>query len=138
MKINHYRPFFSGLLCLTLALGCALLGLHHGFQLRHGMGMLLLLALGGVNLWFALSKNSMEEELRGAADERDLFIAAKSGQLTAKIMNWLLFSAALLAFLCYGVTRQVLWMAVGIALCAAVVVLFAVLLCANAYYEKKF
>ena len=71
-------------------------------------------------------------------DERALFIATRSGHLTLKIMNGLLFAGAMLALLGYGFTEDGRWMAVSLALCGVIVVMFLVLLAANCYYEKKY
>lgn len=138
MKIKHYRPFFTGLLCLVLALGCALSSVLHGPQPKQVVGLLLLVALGGVNFFFSVSKDSIQEELQGATDERARFIATQSGHKAVQIMNSILFAGSVLAFLAYGLTRQVCWMTVGTTLCAVVVVMFIVFLAANCYYEKKY
>ena len=138
MKIMHYRPFFTGLLCLVFAIACALYGALNGFQVRHGVGLLLLLAMGGVNFWYSGSKDSLETEIRGAVDERTLFIATQSGHRAVQIMNGLIFSAAILAFLAYGFTRRDLWLAAGLTLCGVELAMFLVLLAVNCYYEKKY
>ena len=138
MKIRHYRPFFTGLLCWLLASGVVLLSLVQGVSLRHLIGAAILAALGALEFWFAFSKNSLEEEIQGKADERALFIATKSGHMTLRILNGLLFAGAMLALLGYGFTKDALLMAVALTLCTVVVVMFAVLLAVNCYYEKKF
>ena len=138
MKIQHVRPFFTGLLCWVLAAGVVLLSLVQGASLRHLIGAAILAALGAVELWFAFSHKSIEEEMGVKADERTLFIATKSGHMALRILNGLLFAGAMLALLGYGFTKDALWMAVALTLCTVVVVMFAVLLAVNCYYEKKF
>lgn len=138
MKIQHYRPFFTGLLSLALAVGCAGLGSVYGFEARHIVGQLILLALAGISFRFAFAPKGLVEEVQGEVDERALFIATKSGHRTIQIMNVLSFSAAILALLAYTFTRQAVWMAVGVTLCGVLVVMFVVLLGANCYYEKKY
>ena len=138
MKIRHYRPFFTGLLCWVLAAGVVLLSLVQGVSVRHLIGAVILAALGAAELWFAFSQKSLEEELGAKVDERALFIATRSGHLTVRILNGLLVAGAMLALLGYGVTRDALWMAVALTLCAVVVALFLILLVANCYYEKKY
>lgn len=138
MKIRHYRPFFTGLLCWVLAAGVVLLSLVQGVSVRHLIGAVILAALGAAELWFAFSQKSLEEELGAKVDERALFIATRSGYLTVRILNGLLVADAMLALLGYGVTRDALWMAVALTLCAVVVALFLILLAANCYYEKKY
>ena len=138
MKIRHYRPFFTGLLCWLLAAGVILLSLVQGVSLRHLIDSVILSALGALEFWFAFSKNSLEEEIQGKADERTLFIATKSGHMTLRILNGMLFAGAMLALLGYGFTKDALWMAVALTLCGVVVAMFLVLLAVNCWYEKKY
>ena len=138
MKIRHYRPFVTGLFCWALAAGVVLLSLVQGVSLRHLIGAAILAALGAVEFWFAFSRKSIEEEMGVKTDERALFIATKSGHMALRILNGLLFAGAMLALLGYGFTKDALWMAVALTLCTVVVVMFAVLLAVNCYYEKKF
>lgn len=138
MKIRHARHFFTGLLCAVLATGVLLLSLVQTPSPRHLVGAALLAAMGALEFWFAFSPNSLEEEIRGAVDERALFIAAQSGHAAARILNGLLFAGAMLSLLGYGFTKAAVWMAVALTLVAVLVVLFVVLLAANLYYEKKY
>ena len=138
MKIQHYRPFFTGLFCWALAVGVVLLTLLQGPSPRHLTGAAILAALGAVEFWFAFSRKSIEEEMGVKTDERALFIATKSGHMALRILNGLLFAGVMLALLGYGFTKDALWMAVALTLCTVVVVMFAVLLAVNCYYEKKF
>lgn len=138
MKIQHYRPFFTGLFCWALAVGVVLLTLLQGPSPRHLTGTVILAALGAVEFWFAFSRKSIEEEIGGKVDERALFIATQSGHTTLRVLNGLLFAGAMLALLGYGFTKDALWMAVALTLCGVVVAMFLVLLAANCYYEKKY
>ena len=138
MKIQHYRPFFTGLFCWALAVGAVLLTLLQGPSLRHLIGAAILAALGAVEFWFAFSRKSIEEEIGVKVDERALFIAVKSGHLTLRIVNGLLFAGAVLALAGYGFTRDEVWMAAALTLCAVVVVMFLVLLAVSRYYERKY
>ena len=138
MKIQHYRPFFTGLFCWALAVGVVLLTLLQGPSPRHLTGTVILAALGAVEFWFAFSRKSIEEEIGGKVDERALFIATQSGHTTLRVLNGLLFAGAMLALLGYGFTKDALWMAVALTLCGVVVAMFLVLLVANCYYEKKY
>lgn len=138
MKIRHYRPFFTGLLCLLLCGGMLLLTLTQGPSLRYLIGALLLAAMAGGNLWFACSEKDLETEIAGKADERALFIAVQSGYMTLRILNSLLLAGALLALLVYGFTKSFSWLVVALTLFSVVPVLFVVLLCANCYCEKKY
>ena len=138
MKIRHYRAFFTGLFCWALAVGVVLLILLQGPSPRHLTGTVILAALGAVEFWFAFSKNSMDAEMGVKVDERALFIATQSGHATLRVLSGLLFAGAVLALVGYGFTRDALWMAVALTLCAVIIVTFLVLLAVNCYYEKKY
>ena len=138
MKIQHYRPFFVGLLCWALAAGVVLLTLLQGPSPRHLTGTVILAALGAVEFWFACSRKSIEEEMGAKVDERALFIATQSGHATLRVLSGLLFAGAMLALLGYGFTKDALWMAVALTLCGVVIAMFLVLLAVNCYYEKKY
>ena len=138
MKIQHYRPFFTGLFCWALVAVVIAAALLQGPSPRHLIGAAILAALGAVEFWFAFSQKSVEEEIQGAADERALFIATQSGHTTLRILSGLLFAGAMLALVGYGFTKDALWMAVALTLCAVIIVTFLVLLAVNCYYEKKY
>ena len=138
MKIRHYRPFFTGLFCWALAAGVVLLALIQGPSLRHAVGAVVVAALGALEFRFAFSRKSVEEEIGVKVDERALFIATQSGHTTLRIVNGLLFAGAMLALLGYGFTKDALWMAAALTLCAVVLLMFVILLAANRHYEKKY
>ena len=138
MKIRHYRPFFTGLFCWALVAVVIAAALLRGPSLRHLIGAVILAALGAVEFWFAFSRKSIEEEIGGKVDERALFIATKSGHATLRVLSGLLFAGAVLALVGYGFTKDALWMAVALTLCAVIIVTFLVLLAVNCYYEKKY
>ena len=138
MKIRHYRPFFTGLFCWALAVGVVLLTLLQGPSLRHAVGAVVVAALGAVEFWFAFSRKSVEEEIGVKVDERALFIATQSGHATLRVLSGLLFAGVMLALVGYGFTKDALWMAVALTLCAVIIVTFLVLLAVNCYYEKKY
>ena len=108
MKIQHYRPFFTGLFCWALAVGVVLLTLLQGPSPRHLTGAAILAALGAVEFWFAFSKNSMDAEMGVKVDERALFIATQSGHATLRVLSGLLFAGAMLALVGYGFTKDAL------------------------------
>ena len=138
MKIQHYRPFFTGLFCWALVAVVVAAALLQGPSLRHAVGAVVVAALGAVEFWFACSRKSIEEELGAKVDERALFIATQSGHATLRVLSGLLFAGAVLALVGYGFTKDALWMAVALTLCGVVVAMFLVLLVANCYYEKKY
>ena len=138
MKIQHYRPFFTGLFCLALVAVVVAAALLQGPSLRHAVGAVVVAALGAVEFWFACSRKSIEEEMGAKVDERALFIATQSGHATLRVLSGLLFAGAVLALVGYGFTKDALWMAVALTLCAVIIVTFLVLLAVNCYYEKKY
>ena len=138
MKIQHYRPFFTGLFCWALVAVVIAAALLQGPSLRHLTGAVILAALGAVEFWFACSRKSIEEELGAKVDERALFIATQSGHATLRVLSGLLFAGAMLALLGYGFTKDALWMAAALTLCAVVLLMFVILLAANRHYEKKY
>ena len=138
MKIQHYRPFFTGLFCWALVAVVVAAALLQGPSLRHAVGAVVVAALGAVEFWFACSRKSVEEEMGAKVDERALFIATQSGHATLRVLSGLLFAGAVLALVGYGFTKDALWMAVALTLCGVVVAMFLVLLVANCYYEKKY
>ena len=138
MKIQHYRPFFTGLFCWALVAVVVAAALLQGPSLRHAVGAVVVAALGAVEFWFACSRKSIEEEMGAKVDERALFIATQSGHATLRVLSGLLFAGAMLALVGYGFTKDALWMAVALTLCGVVVAMFLVLLVANCYYEKKY
>ena len=138
MKIQHYRPFFTGFFCWALVAVVVAAALLQGPSLRHAVGAVVVAALGAVEFWFACSRKSIEEEMGAKVDERALFIATQSGHATLRVLSGLLFAGAVLALVGYGFTKDALWMAVALTLCGVVVAMFLVLLVANCYYEKKY
>ena len=138
MKIRHYRPFFTGLFCWALAAAVIAAALFQGPSHRHPVGAVAVAALGAVEFRFAFSPKGLEAELGAKVDERALFIAAQSGHLTLRILNGLLFAGAVLALVGYGFTKDALWMAAALTLCAVVLLMFVILLAANRHYEKKY
>ena len=137
MRIYHIRPLIGGVLCLALAVVCLTLALGEG-GVRYWIGLGLLCALGGVNFWFALSPKGLEEEMGIRVDERAAFIAAKSAHRAIQVVNSLILLSAVAAFAVYGLTRDGVWLAAGVTLCAVVTVLFFTLLACNFYYERKY
>ena len=139
MKIKHYRPFFTGLLCWVLAAAVAVFSLVQQIvSPRHLAGAAILVSLGAVEMWFAFSRKSLEEEVQGKVDERQLLIATQSGHLTLRAMNVLTFLGMIASLLGYAFTRDERWITVTITLCCVIIVMFLVLLAANRHYERKY
>jgi cytosine/uracil/thiamine/allantoin permease len=70
------------------------------------------------------------------ADERDIFIAMKSGHTTLRIINYLLLIVEILSLVLYGMTKIQTLMIVGATLCSVTVAILLVIILVNIYYEK--
>ena len=90
MKIKSVRNLASGILLMFLAAACACKLLLDGFQLRFLLSALLAVSISLVSFYFAFTHRGIEEELSRYADERDRYLAIKSGHATVRIMNYLL------------------------------------------------
>lgn len=81
MKIYHKRSFAGGILCLLLAVGCGALLAAEGFQVKLLVSLALLLFLGGVDLVWAMSRESRmpRGDERDPADQREKRLVRLSG-----------------------------------------------------------
>lgn len=95
MKIKSVRNLASGILLMFLAAACACKLLLDGFQLRFLLSALLAVSISLVSFYFAFTHRGIEEELSRYADERDRYLAIKSGHATVRIMNYLLLGRLL-------------------------------------------
>ena len=133
MKIYNKRSFAAGLLSLLLALACGVVLLVTGFSAKWLIALVLLLAAGGFDLWWSLSRESRLPRV----DERDEAVSRKSAWLAYRIVAngcWVLSLAALGV---YAVTRAPEALAVTVTLDAVAIGAFAALLGAEVYYEKR-
>ena len=133
MRIYNKRSFAAGVISLTLALACGAVLLATGFAVKWLIALVILLAAGGFDLWWSLSRESRLP--RG--DERDEAVSRKSAWLAYRIVAngcWVLSLAALGV---YAVTRAPEALAVTVTLDAVAIGAFAALLGAEVYYEKR-
>ena len=133
MKIYNKRSFAAGLLSLLLALACGVVLLVTGFSAKWLIALVLLLAAGGFDLWWSLSRESRLPRV----DERDEAVSRKSAWLAYRIVAngcWVLSLAALGV---YAVTRAPEALAVTVNLDVVAIGAFAALLGAEVYYEKR-
>ena len=133
MKIYNKRSFAAGLLSLLLALACGVVLLVTGFSAKWLIALVLLLAAGGFDLWWSLSRESRLPRV----DERDEAVSRKSAWLAYRIVAngcWVLSLAALGV---YAVTRAPEALAVTVTLDVVAIGAFAALLGAEVYYEKR-
>ena len=103
MKIYHKRSFAGGILCLLLAVGCGALLAAEGFQVKLLVSLALLLFLGGVDLVWAMSRESRMP--RG--DERDRQISEKSAWSAYLVLTNGCWMVSVVVLLLYAVFRSV-------------------------------
>ena len=133
MKIYNKRSFAAGVISLTLALACGAVLLATGFAVKWQMALVILLAAGGFDLWWSLSRDSRLP--RG--DERDEAVSRKSAWLAYRIVANGCWVAGIAALVIYGISRMPAALAVTVTLDAVAIAAFAALLGAEIYYEKR-
>ena len=79
MRIYNKRNFAAGILSLALAVACGVVLAVTGFQTKWLIALVLLLAAGGFDLWWSLSRESRLPRV----DERDQAVSRKSAWLAA-------------------------------------------------------
>ena len=133
MRIYNRRSFAAGILSLLLAAACGVVLAATGFQAKWLVSLVILLAAGGFDLWWSLSRESRLPRV----DERDEAVSRKSAWLAYRIVAngcWMLSLAALGV---YAVTRAPEALAVTVTLDVVAIGAFAALLGAEVYYEKR-
>ncbi len=133
MRIYNKRSFAAGVISLTLALACGAVLLATGFAVKWLMALVILLAAGGFDLWWSLSRESRLP--RG--DERDEAVSRKSAWLAYRIVANGCWVVSLGALMVYGLSRAPEALAVTITLDGVAIAAFAALLGAEVYYEKR-
>ena len=133
MKIYNRRNFAAGILSLLLAAACGIVLLATGFAAKWLIALVLLLAMGGADIWWSLSKDSRLP--RG--DERDEAVSRRSAWLAYRIVANGCWVLSLVALGVYAVTRAPEALAVTVTLDVVAIGAFAALLGAEVYYEKR-
>ena len=133
VKIYNRRSFAAGILSLALALACGGVLLATGFAAKWLIALVLLLAAGGFDLWWALSRESRPPK----GDERDEAVSRTSAWLAYRLVANGCWAVSLVSLLLYAVTRAPAALAVTVTLDAVAVAAFLALLGANLYYEKR-
>lgn len=133
MRIYNRRSFAAGILSLLLAAGCGIVLLVTGFAAKWLIALVLLLAAGGFDLWWSLSRESRLP--RG--DERDEAVSRRSTWLAYRIVANGCWLAGIVALVVYSVGRWPAALAVTITLDTVAIGAFAALLGAEVYYEKR-
>lgn len=135
-KIKNTRSFITGIITTILATVCFIATLLNNGEIRFLVAGIFLLAWSVVSYSFAFSKKGLPESILGCVDERDLYIAMKSGKVTLQIINYLLCGACLISTVLYGISRLPVFIIVAITLCAVLIMLFIIMMGVNIHYEK--
>ena len=133
MKIYNRRNFAAGILSLLLAAACGIVLLATGFAAKWLIALVILLAAGGFDLWWSLSRESRLPRV----DERDEAVSRKSAWLADRIVANGCWAAGIAALVIYGISRMPAALAVTVTLDAVAIAAFAALLGAEVYYEKR-
>ncbi len=133
MRIYNRRSFAAGILSLLLAAACGVVLAATGFQAKWLVSLVLLLAAGGFDLWWSLSRESRLPRV----DERDEAVSRKSAWLAYRIVANGCWVLSLVALGVYAVTRAPEALAVTVTLDVVAIGAFAALLGAEVYYEKR-
>ena len=133
MRIYNRRSFAAGILSLLLAAGCGIVLLVTGFAAKWLIALVLLLAAGGFDLWWSLSRESRLPRV----DERDEAVSRRSAWLAYRIVANGCWLAGIVALVVYSVGRWPAALAVTITLDTVAIGAFAALLGAEVYYEKR-
>lgn len=136
MKIKSRRNFIIAIISTILAVTCLAI-LFTAFEFRFVITSLFLFIYAIINFILAFSKRGILEEIGGVADERDKFIAMKSGHLTLKILNYVLSTACFISIVLYGAFKNTIFLSSAILLCSIIVLMFIIMLAVNIYYEKN-
>ena len=133
MRIYNRRSFAAGILSLLLAAACGAVLVATGFQTKWLISLVILLAAGGFDLWWSLSRESRLPRV----DERDEAVSRKSAWLAYRIVANGCWLAGIAALAVYGASRIPAALAVTVTLDAVAIAAFAALLGAEVYYEKR-
>ena len=133
MRIYNRRSFAAGIFSLLLAAACGVVLAATGFQARWLVSLVILLAAGGFDLWWSLSRESRLPRV----DERDEAVSRKSAWLAYRIVANGCWVLSLVALGVYAVTRAPEALAVTVTLDVVAIGAFAALLGAEVYYEKR-
>lgn len=135
-RIKSRRQMASGIIALVLALLCFAV-LFAGYQARFLAAGVLALAWSAVSFSLAFSQKGAAEEIAAQADERDIYLAIKSGHTALRILTYTLWGGCLGCLVLYGGLKLPVLLHAAITLCAVQVLLFFITLGANLYWEKR-
>ena len=135
-RIKSRRQMAAGIIALILALLCFAV-LFAGYQARFLAAGVLALAWSAVSFSLAFSQKGAAEEIAAQADERDIYLAMKSGHMALRILTYTLWGGCLGCLVLYGGLKLPVLLHAAITLCAVQVLLFFITLGANLYWEKR-
>ena len=135
-RIKSRRQMAAGIIALILALLCFAV-LFAGYQARFLAAGVLALAWSAVSFSLAFSQKGAAEEIAAQADERDIYLAIKSGHTALRILTYTLWGGCLGSLVLYGGLKLPVLLHAAITLCAVQVLLFFITLGANLYWEKR-
>lgn len=135
-RIKSRRQMAAGIIALVLALLCFAV-LFAGYQARFLAAGVLALAWSAVSFSLAFSQKGAAEEIAAQADERDIYLAMKSGHTALRILTYTLWGGCLGSLVLYGGLKLPVLLHAAITLCAVQVLLFFITLGANLYWEKR-
>lgn len=135
-RIKSRRQMASGIIALVLALLCFAV-LLAGYQARFLAAGVLALAWSAVSFSLAFSQKGAAEEIAAQADERDIYLAMKSGHTALRILTYTLWGGCLGCLVLYGGLKLPVLLHAAITLCAVQVLLFFITLGTNLYWEKR-
>lgn len=135
-RIKSRRQMAAGIIALILALLCFAV-LFAGYQARFLAAGVLALAWSAVSFSLAFSQKGAAEEIAAQADERDIYLAIKSGHTALRILTYTLWGGCLGSLVLYGCLGLPVLLHAAITLCAVQVLLFFITLGANLYWEKR-
>ena len=135
-RIKSRRQMAAGIIALVLALLCFAV-LFAGYQARFLAAGVLALAWSAVSFSLAFSQKGAAEEIAAQADERDIYLAMKSGHMALRILTYTLWGGCLGSLVLYGGLKLPVLLHAAITLCAVQVLLFFITLGANLYWEKR-
>lgn len=135
-RIKSRRQMAAGIIALILALLCFAV-LFAGYQARFLAAGVLALAWSAVSFSLAFSQKGAAEEIAAQADERDIYLAMKSGHTALRILTYTLWGGCLGSLVLYGGLKLPVLLHAAITLCAVQVLLFFITLGTNLYWEKR-
>lgn len=136
-KIKDKHRFGIGVILTLLAFTCMMIVLLGQGNARFVISACLLLALAVVNYYYAFQKKGLVEEIVGAVDERDSYIAMKSCQRMVQIVNYILLGVTQVSLVLYGALQVEALLIVAVTLCGVLVLMFVVMMVVSGELERR-